>query len=636
MGCARPRGGGRVERLAAAARARDARRRSRAAVPGRSLGAGRPRPAPLDPGLGRARARHRAGGALPGEHPLPRARRARLLGAPARPRARGGARLPRERERRPHLQRDGPDHGARHGSRHLRARPALDGGRAGRVPRRGGVHLLAHEHPRLGSPARDRGAPLPARAAARLARGGRAAAADARAARAGRGAPVPGGHVRELRAARARRGDGAGAVVGGAPPPAERSRRGGGARGGRAGPGAGRHPVPAGALGGHPAGVRRRARRGPRADARPPRRRAHLAGRRARASRCARRAARAVAPARGSLPGRRRRLRAGARAGGAARARHGPPRALRARGARRPRLRWHARPDPFPRAAAPLARGARGHGRCGNHRRASLGASPHAGRGGPGDPCRRAPGAARARAARRQRRRRVSLARGARRTRPDARAPGLPLGDGRRAAARDWPLHGGLDAPLEPAAERLHGLHAAELPAPRDARAAAPRPDGPRRPLRAGRAQLAGGPPGGPSAGRARGVGGRRRRPRAGRDLRRRRHLPGRPPLRRARARAATRARGARPGPRWLHAPRRVACAARRLPRRAPRPPPRRRGLRPARVVRGDGEQHGLRALARPHGARARARRPAGALARRGRRGRPRGRAGAPRSRSAR
>src|SRR5438132_708805 len=176
MGCARPRGGGRVERLAAAARARDARRRSRAAVPGRSLGAGRPRPAPLDPGLGRARARHRAGGALPGEHPLPRARRARLLGAPARPRARGGARLPRERERRPHLQRDGPDHGARHGSRHLRARPALDGGRAGRIPRRGGVHLLAHEHPRLGSPARDRGAPLPARAAARLARGGRAAA----------------------------------------------------------------------------------------------------------------------------------------------------------------------------------------------------------------------------------------------------------------------------------------------------------------------------------------------------------------------------------------------------------------------------------------------------------------------------
>src|SRR5439155_594794 len=335
-----------------------------------------------------------AGGALPGEHPLPRARRARLLGAPARPRARGGARLPRERERRPHLQRDGPDHGARHGSRHLRARPALDGGRAGRVPRRGGVHLLAHEHPRLGSPARDRGAPLPARAAARLASGGRAAAADARAARVGRGAPVPGGHVRELRAARARRGDGAGVVVGGAPPPAERSRRGGGARGGRAGPGAGRHPVPAGALGGHPAGVRRRARRGPRAD----------------------------------------------------------------------------------------ARGARGHGRCGNHRRASLGTRPPPGRSGPGDPCRRAPGAARARAARRQRRRRVSLARGARRTRPDARAPGLPLGDGRRAAARDWPLHGGLDAPLEPAAERLHGLHAAELPAPRDARAAAPRPDGPRRP----------------------------------------------------------------------------------------------------------------------------------------------------------
>src|SRR5437762_3155562 len=291
MGCARPRGGGRVERLAAAARARDAPRRSRAAVPGRSLGAGRPRPAPLDPRLGRARARHRAGGALPGEHPLARARRARLLGAPARPRARGRARLPRERERRPHLQRDGPDHGARHGSRHPRARPALDGGRAGRVPRRGGVHLLAHEHPRLGSPARDRGAPLPARAAARLAHGGRAAGADARAARAGRGAPVPGGHLRELRAARARRGDGAGAVVGGAPPPAERSRRGGGARGGRAGPGAGRHPVPAGALGGHPAGVRRRARRGPRADARPPRRRAHLAGRRARASRCARRAA---------------------------------------------------------------------------------------------------------------------------------------------------------------------------------------------------------------------------------------------------------------------------------------------------------------------------------------------------------
>src|SRR5438552_3054983 len=91
MGCAGPGGGGRVERLAAAPRARDARRRSAAALPGRSLGAGRPRPAPLDPGLGRARARHRAGGALPGEHPLPRARRARLLGAPARPRARGGA-----------------------------------------------------------------------------------------------------------------------------------------------------------------------------------------------------------------------------------------------------------------------------------------------------------------------------------------------------------------------------------------------------------------------------------------------------------------------------------------------------------------------------------------------------------------
>src|SRR5207245_1961830 len=83
----------------------------------------------------------------------------------------------------------------------------------------------------------------------------------------------------------------AAAVVGGAGPRAERSRGGGDARGGRARPRAGRHPVPAGARGGRPARVRRRARRGTRSDGRPPGRRARLAGDRARALRRARRAA---------------------------------------------------------------------------------------------------------------------------------------------------------------------------------------------------------------------------------------------------------------------------------------------------------------------------------------------------------